>query len=117
MSWSEPTRPTPSITRSTHRLPLSRSRRTTGHAEKGALGPPFLFVKSVDCGLFATLRRLSLVRRLIDQGGIQVTRDGTEVQYLVLGDRTDPYLLARVRWPDIAQAISAGCPDWQDDLG
>jgi hypothetical protein len=40
-----------------------------------------------------------------------------EVQYLVLPDGRNPYLLARVRWPDVAQAISAGRPDWQDDPG
>jgi hypothetical protein len=39
-----------------------------------------------------------------------------EVQYLVLGG-TDPYLLARVRWPDVAQAISEDCPRWLDDPG
>jgi hypothetical protein len=40
-----------------------------------------------------------------------------EVKYLVLADRAVPYLLARVRWPDVAQAISVGRPDWQDDPG
>jgi hypothetical protein len=35
----------------------------------------------------------------------------------VLADRAAPYLLARVRWPDVAQAITAGCPDWLDDPG
>jgi hypothetical protein len=40
-----------------------------------------------------------------------------EVQYLVLPDVTNPYLLARVRWPDVYQAISPVRPDWQDDLG
>jgi hypothetical protein len=40
-----------------------------------------------------------------------------EVKYFVLADRTSPYLLARVRWPDVAQAITAGCRDWQDDPG
>ncbi|HXB50957.1 MAG TPA: PilZ domain-containing protein [Streptosporangiaceae bacterium] len=40
-----------------------------------------------------------------------------EVTYLVLADRAAPYLLARVRWPDIAQAITVGCPDWLDDPG
>jgi len=40
-----------------------------------------------------------------------------ELQYMVLSDNTNPYLLARVRWPDVAQAISAGRPDWQDDPG
>jgi PilZ domain len=40
-----------------------------------------------------------------------------EVSYLVLADRAVPYLLARVRWPDVAQAISAACPDWLDDPG
>ena len=41
----------------------------------------------------------------------------TDVQYLVLPDTTNPYLLARVRWPDVFQAISAGRPYWQDDPG
>jgi hypothetical protein len=37
--------------------------------------------------------------------------------YLVLTDRAAPYLLARVRWPDVAQAITVGSPDWLDDPG
>ena len=41
----------------------------------------------------------------------------SEVQYLVLPDRLNPFLLARVRWPDIAQAISPGRPGWRDDPG
>jgi PilZ domain-containing protein len=40
-----------------------------------------------------------------------------EMRYLVLADRAVPYLLARVRWPDVAQAISAARPDWIDDQG
>ena len=40
-----------------------------------------------------------------------------DIQYVVLPDSTDPYLLARVRWPDVSQAISAGRPYWQDDPG
>lgn len=40
-----------------------------------------------------------------------------EMKYLVLADRAVPYLLARVRWPDVAQAISAAYPDWLDDPG
>lgn len=43
--------------------------------------------------------------------------DTGEVKYLVLADRAVPYLLARVRWPDVAQAISAASPDWRDDPG
>jgi hypothetical protein len=43
--------------------------------------------------------------------------DNGEVRYLVLADRAVPYLLARVRWPDVAQAISAASPDWLDDPG
>ncbi len=35
----------------------------------------------------------------------------------MLADRAAPYLLARVRWPDVAQAITAGSPDWLDDPG
>jgi len=46
-----------------------------------------------------------------------VTTATGEVTYLVLADRAAPYLLARVRWPDIAQAITVGCPDWLDDPG
>jgi hypothetical protein len=40
-----------------------------------------------------------------------------ELQYLILGDTAQPYLLARVRWPDVAQAISEDCPGWLDDPG
>ncbi|HEY7947531.1 MAG TPA: hypothetical protein VID75_07640 [Acidimicrobiales bacterium] len=40
-----------------------------------------------------------------------------EVQYIVVPDSTNPFLLARVRWPDVAQAITAGCPDWLEDPG
>ncbi len=40
-----------------------------------------------------------------------------DVKYLVLAERAIPYLLARVRWPDVAQAISARLPDWLDDQG
>jgi hypothetical protein len=28
-----------------------------------------------------------------------------------------PYLLARVRWPDVFQAMSPARPEWQDDIG
>ena len=40
-----------------------------------------------------------------------------ELRYLVIPNTTNPYLLARVRWPDVAQAITAGCPDWLEDPG
>jgi hypothetical protein len=40
-----------------------------------------------------------------------------EVQYLVLPDPTNPWLLARVRWPDVFQAISAAEPEWLSDPG
>ena len=46
-----------------------------------------------------------------------MTPDTREVTYLVLADRAAPYLLARVRWPDVAQAITVGNPDWLDDPG
>jgi hypothetical protein len=46
-----------------------------------------------------------------------VTAGTGEVQYLVLPDATNPYLLARVRWPDVFEAISPVRPDWQDDPG
>lgn len=40
-----------------------------------------------------------------------------QIKYLVLTDGRQPYLLARVRWPDIYQAVSAVRPQWQDDRG
>lgn len=43
--------------------------------------------------------------------------DESDIKYLVLPDSANPYLLARVRWPDLAQAISVGRPFWQDDYG
>jgi hypothetical protein len=49
--------------------------------------------------------------------GARVMADTGEIRYLVLADRAVPYLLARVRWPDVAQAISAARPDWLDDPG
>lgn len=45
------------------------------------------------------------------------TGEGGAIKYLVLLDRAVPYLLARVRWPDVAQAISAASPDWIEDPG
>jgi hypothetical protein len=49
--------------------------------------------------------------------GAALTSGTDEVTYLVLADRAVPYLLARVRWPDVAQAISVARPDWLDDPG
>jgi hypothetical protein len=46
-----------------------------------------------------------------------VTSDTGELAYLVLADRAVPYLLARVRWPDVAQATSLSNPDWIHDTG
>jgi len=46
-----------------------------------------------------------------------VTAGTGELKYFVLADRAVPYLLARVRWPDVAQAITARSPDWLDDPG
>ena len=40
-----------------------------------------------------------------------------EIKYLVMPDPTDPWLLARVRWPDVFQAISAADPEWRSDPG
>src|SRR5580692_4515642 len=39
------------------------------------------------------------------------------MQYLVLTDRAAAYFLARVRWPDVSQAVSVGSADWLDDPG
>jgi hypothetical protein len=41
----------------------------------------------------------------------------SQIRYLVLPDRYDPYFLAMVRWPDVAQAISLWRNDWQEDPG
>lgn len=65
----------------------------------------------------------ALIRRsraaLIPQPRVEVQQAETdrEETYLILTDRGVPYLLARVRWPGVAQAITAGKPDWLDDLG
>jgi hypothetical protein len=53
---------------------------------------------------------------VLDEGAT-VSKTVDEMQYLVLAHRAVPYLLARVRWPDVAQAMSAACPDWLDDPG
>ncbi len=45
-----------------------------------------------------------------------MTAEG-KLQYLVLPNVANPYLLARVRWPDVCQAISPGRPIWQEDPG
>jgi hypothetical protein len=39
------------------------------------------------------------------------------VSYVVLPNAEAPFLLARVRWPDVYQAISAVRTDWQEDPG
>ena len=41
----------------------------------------------------------------------------TPIGYHALPARGEPRLLARVRWPDVAQAISERYPEWQDDPG
>lgn len=44
-------------------------------------------------------------------------RDTREMSYLVLTDRAVPYLLARLRWPDVAQAMTVSNPHWLEDPG
>jgi hypothetical protein len=44
-------------------------------------------------------------------------RDTREMSYVVLTDRAVPYLLARLRWPDVAQALTGTSPGWLDDPG
>ncbi len=48
---------------------------------------------------------------------LEAPHDAGEARYLVLADYGVPYLLARVRWPDIAQAISAASGNWIEDAG
>jgi hypothetical protein len=43
--------------------------------------------------------------------------DTREMSYLVLTDRAVPYLLARLRWPDVAQAMTVSNPHWLADPG
>ncbi len=45
------------------------------------------------------------------------TANRRRVKYVVLPNAEAPFLLARVRWPDVYQAISAVRADWQDDPG
>jgi hypothetical protein len=53
------------------------------------------------------------------QRGDDIVRERVRrrVAYLVLASAGEPFLLARVRWPDVYQAISPVRPDWQDDPG
>jgi hypothetical protein len=44
-------------------------------------------------------------------------RDTREMSYLVLTDRAVPYLLARLRWPDVAQAMTVSSPHWLENPG
>jgi hypothetical protein len=47
-----------------------------------------------------------------------VRPSASEVEYLILRDvNAKPYLLARVLWPQVCQAISAQRPDWKADPG
>ena len=48
---------------------------------------------------------------------VAVTADTRELKHLVLTESAVPYLLARVRWPDVAQATTVGNPGWLDDPG
>jgi hypothetical protein len=41
----------------------------------------------------------------------------SEIRYVMLTDESTPILLARVRWPDVAEAISSRRTDWQTDPG
>ncbi len=43
--------------------------------------------------------------------------DPIEVEYFVLPNLANPCLLARVRWPDVFEAISPTRADWQQDPG
>ena len=40
-----------------------------------------------------------------------------EVRYFTLSSTSDPWLLARVRWPDVYQAISSERGEWIADPG
>ena len=41
----------------------------------------------------------------------------SEIQYVTLIEGSDTVLLARVRWPDVADAITPGLSEWQTDPG
>jgi hypothetical protein len=41
----------------------------------------------------------------------------SEIRYVTLTDEVNPLLLARVRWPDVAEAITIGRCEWQTDPG
>jgi hypothetical protein len=57
---------------------------------------------------------LAEVAEVIRMRGERVIRP---VSYVVLPNAEAPFLLARARWPDVYQAISAVRTDWQDDPG
>ncbi len=46
-----------------------------------------------------------------------MTSRAPEVRYFVLPDATNPEILARVRYPDVFEAISPARPTWQQDPG
>ena len=46
-----------------------------------------------------------------------MTSQAHEVCYFVLPDAVNPCILARVRWPDVFEAISPTRADWQQDPG
>ncbi len=55
-----------------------------------------------------------------DESGMpsgRASRHLRPVKYVVLPNVENPFLLARIRWPDIYQAISPVRTDWQDDPG
>ena len=47
----------------------------------------------------------------------EATPSSCGVRYHILENDGRPFLLARVRWPDIAEAVSVGRPVWQSDPG
>jgi hypothetical protein len=46
-----------------------------------------------------------------------MTAQTDQTRYLILREGSELLLLVRLRWPDVSQAISAGCPEWLDDIG
>jgi hypothetical protein len=89
-----------------------RSHAPGGHVEDGPSGK---LTHEIETALATELGRLRGGGDDVD--AIRERHGRQRVVYLVLPNPTEPFLLARVRWPDVYQAISPVRPDWQDDPG
>jgi hypothetical protein len=85
--------------------------------ERVGIEPPFtLDLRRVP----AEVRRIAApveVRVIVDPSAVHEPVARPDIRYVVLSDPSNPSLLARVRWPDVFEAISPARPDWLADPG